>query len=283
MPFSGEIERATIVDRIAAHPLGKTPDEMRGGFRRLVNADAAPEPPDGIKVETDARGLTVRPRRPGPTLIWFHGGGYVFGAPETHLRPAFHLAAHHGLTVHLPRYRLAPEHPWPAQLEDARTATATIDRPIFAGDSAGGHLALVATLDHVRNGGEVAGLMLFSPNTDRSGLNLARARMSETDPVVDDEGDQALARMCFGDMTRDDPQVSPALDDLSGLPRTHIEAGEPEVLLGDALALRDKGAAVDAPITLRVTPGMLHMGQLWSPWWAEARASLDRAVTATLG
>ena len=269
MPFHDEIAREDLLARVAAHPLGDTPGAMRPAFRRLMLGRNAVEP--GPR--------RIRPQRPGgPRVIWFHGGGYVFGSPATHERIATYLADRHGFDVTLPAYRLAPEHPWPAQLDDALAAIPEGDQVILAGDSAGGHLALVAALHLARTGRPPRGLLLFSPNTDRSGRSETRAAMDADDPMVDDAGDRALAAMCFGDRPPTDPDVSPLLADLSGLPPTWIEVGTPEVLLDDSCLLhaRARDAGVEAHLT--VTPDLLHMGQIWVPWWAPARTSLDRAA-----
>lgn len=271
MAFRGPVTREQIVARIAEHPLGQSPDDMRSNFCRLVLGD-------GARPDSSARCL--RPERSVglPPVIWFHGGGYVFGGPDTHARIGRYLADTHGLVVHLPHYALAPEHRWPAQLDDALAAVPGGPAPILAGDSAGGHLALVTALAMSREGRPPAALLLFSPNTDRSGLSDTRTAMEDDDPMVDDADDRRLARMCFGDMASDDPQVSPVLDDLSLLPPTWIEVGTPEVLLGDSLALVERGRAAGADIHLTVTSGLLHMAQVWAPWWDAACASLDRAA-----
>jgi acetyl esterase/lipase len=141
-------------------------------------------------------------------------------------------------------------------------------------------LALVAALALARAGRPAAGLMLFSPNTDRSGLSGTRRTNEGRDPMVDDAGDRRLARLCFGDMPGDHPEVSPVLDDLSLLPRTHIEVGAGEVLLGDARALHARARKAGTKVTLHEAESLLHMGQLWAPAWPEARASLDRAMAA---
>lgn len=288
MPFEAPVTRERLLRRIRAHPLGETPEEMRRAFHDLVVGPATgrmrrqvsvAEDPGGLTVRSvDASGFTAMPR-----IVWFHGGGYVFGSPETHIRPAIRLADHHRFTVRLPRYRLAPEHPWPAQRDDAVAEAEAAPAPvILAGDSAGGHLALVTALRMVRAGNAPLALLLFSPNTDRSGLNTGRARMDALDPMVDDAGDRRLARMCFGDMADDHPEVSPVLDDLSLLPPTWIEVGTPEVLHGDAVALHRRATEQGAEVHLHETPGLLHMGQLWQPWWGEATASIDRAAAFAL-
>lgn len=308
-PFDGPVDRAAIVRRVEAHPIGGDPAAMREGFERLVLSDGR-DPYDepggstvlGSPVLAGADGLTVLPRvdpslsggaeryAPDGLVIWFHGGGYVFGSPATHLRPAATLATALGAPILLPRYPLAPEHRWSAQLDRALdVARRAIEAPsprtadgrarvVLAGDSAGGHLALVTALELARRGTPPAGLLVFSPNTDRTGLSDTREVMTPLDPMNADEDDRALARQCFGDMPDDNRHVSPVLDDLSLLPPTHIEVGDPEVLLGDSLVLRERALTAGAVCTLRVEPGLLHMAQLWTPWWPMAEASLAHAA-----
>lgn len=213
-------------------------------------------------------------------IVYLHGGGYVFGSPQTHARIASGLARRTGADVLLPKYPLAPENRWPAQLKLAITAAKSPGLPvILAGDSAGGHLALTAALELARLGFPPAGLVLFSPNTDRSGLSQTREVNQDSDPMVDDQDDRDLARLCFGDLPDDHPQVSPLIDDLSLLPPTYIEVGAGEVLLGDSLLLTSRARAAGADAALHIEPDGLHMMQLWAPWWPKAAASLDRAAT----
>ena len=288
-PFDGPVSRADIVARIEAHPLGETPEAMRRNFRRLVlgDGDARELPHSVTDVEAPVPGLLFpAPSPPGPLanppegiVIHFHGGGYVFGSPETHGRLLAGLVARTGLDVFAPVLPLAPEHPWPAQLDTALAAVEAARDPfVLSGDSAGGHLALVAALETARRGRPAAGLVLFSPNTDRSGLSATRESNDPLDPMVSDAGDRALARMAFGDRERGDPQVSPLLGDLSLLPPLHVEVGRDEVLADDARLLADGARAAGVAVTYHEEPDGLHMGQLWTPWWDVADASLDRAA-----
>ena len=284
--------RDDVLARIAGHPItGDTPEEMRSAFAALFLHDGRLARPDSpmlgcriSKAVGGVGGLVVVPERPltGRRIIWLHGGGYVFGSPETHIRAAAQLARLTQTCCILPRYRLAPEHTWPAPLDDAfaavRAGMEDGDRVLLAGDSAGGHLALVTALALARAGTPLAGLALFSPNTDRTGLSDTRRRMEDADPMVDDAGDRAFAEKMFPDREPADPQVSPVLDDLSLLPPTHIEVGDPEVLLGDARLLHERGRTAGADVTLHVEPGLTHMGQLWTPYWPAATASLERAA-----
>ena len=264
----GPLTRDALVPRIRAHPLGHAPAEQRVRFADLVWA--SPEADDPLICNPDGEAAE-------PTIVHFHGGGYVFGSPATHDRLGRGLAAASECPVHLPPYPLAPEHPWPAQLDAAIAVCAAVKGPlILSGDSAGGHLALVTALALARAGAKPAGLILMSPNTDRSGLSTTRARNDPLDPMVEDAGDRALAALAFGDRDPRDPQLSPVLDDLALLPPTHMEVGRDEVLLDDSLILFQRAEAAGVSIRCHVDPDGLHMGQLWTPWWPVANASLER-------
>lgn len=275
-PFSGSVSRDQIVSRIHEHPLGDQAAEQRANFARLVLGEPA-------GAEADAA-TEVKFDGVNGTIVYFHGGGYAFGSPLTHARIGKRLGELTGLRVVLPAYPLAPEHRWPAQLDAVIASVLNVSRDgsepiVLAGDSAGGHLALVTALELARQGRRVAGLLLFSPNTDRSGLSTTRVRNDPRDPMVDDAGDQKLARQCFGDLDVNNPQLSPVLDDLTLLPPIYIEAGTEEVLLGDSLVLAQRAREAGGAVTLHVQPDGLHMGQLWTPWWSVAAASLERAAT----
>ena len=281
-PFALGVRRSAIVERIKDHPLGDEPRTMRREFEGLIDIGSGLFPSRIVPIDDPFDGIECLPQRRlpfAPTIVHFHGGGYVFGSPETHARLAYELTQRLDARVFLPRYPLAPEATWPAPLNDALAACARLTGPIvLSGDSAGGHLALVTALELARRGTPVEGLVLFSPNTDRSGLSDTRERNDPLDPMVDDEGDRDLAKMCFNDMAFDHPQVSPVLDDLTLLPPLYVEAGAEEVLLGDTLVLAERTRAAGVDVTLHVEPHGLHMGQIWAPWWDVANASLDRAA-----
>ncbi|MDX1420654.1 MAG: alpha/beta hydrolase fold domain-containing protein [Rubricoccaceae bacterium] len=287
-PFSGTVTFQDVAERIEATDLGDTPGAMREAFARLLRGASAGSPPPvgswGSIGGVDA--LRVPPLGDEPdedaVVVWFHGGGYVFGAPETHWRPAAALATYLGCSVLLPRYRLAPEHPWPAQKDDALAVVRALQdegrRVALAGDSAGGHLALTTALALARDGRPGVTLALFSPNTDRTGRSHTREANSPRDPMNDDERDRALARLAFGDRPLSDPEVSPLLDDLARLPPMHVEVGAREVLLDDGRLLAARAHAAGADVSLHVERDAFHMWQLWTPWLPEADASLARAA-----
>ncbi|MDF1726824.1 MAG: alpha/beta hydrolase fold domain-containing protein [Sulfitobacter sp.] len=258
-------DRADVARLIEEVPMEGPPARLRTQFETL----AAARP---MGRDTDVGGVPARVfnEQAQQTVIWLHGGGYVFGSSLSHARPAACLA---GLLPHkivLPDYPLAPEHQWPAQLEDACTLLDAIEGPVsLVGDSAGGHLAISLALARP---GRVSRLALIGPNTDRSGLSKTRHR--KDDPMNDDETDAALARLCFGDRAGDDPALSPVLADLSGLPPTYLTVASNEVLLGDTLLFARAAGQAGVHVSLDVIPPLWHMWTLWPDALPQARTSL---------
>ena len=261
----GPSNRRDVLERIEAHPLGDTPAEMRAAFPRRIGPQPAGEPhPLGLRVGR------------GPRVLFFHGGGYVFGEPESHLAAATRLAAA-GLEVVLPRYPLAPEAPWPAQLDAARDDLASVEGPVaVAGISAGGHLALNLALDMP---GRIAALALISPNTDRTGRSATRVPNEASDAMNDDEGDRRLGEMALGHLPDGDPAKSPLLADLAALPPTFLSVGTDEVLLDDTLLLSRALGRAGVATRLETLPGAFHMAHLWPDALPDAGAALDAIGT----
>ena len=292
-PFDQPVTFDEVAERIASVPIDGSPEDMRQAYAWLMRGDALRSP---IPVGRPARvggvqGWAIPPGRGAEIardvdvrVVWLHGGGYVFGSPETHWRPAATFAAAVGETVFMPRYRLAPEALWPAQLEDAlAVCRAVLDRGLrlaLVGDSSGGHLTLATVLQLAREERPATVAAVFSPNADRTGLSDTRGPNSETDAMNNDEDDRRCASISTGpvDLPDDDPTISPLVDDLGLLPPTHVEVGGTEVLLGEAQLLAEKGQAAGAEVALHVEPDAFHMWQLWSPWLPQADVSLQRAA-----
>ncbi|ROU03780.1 alpha/beta hydrolase [Histidinibacterium lentulum] len=258
---------AEVRDRIGAVPVTGGPEEMRAAFARLMGP--APE----LARET-LGGCAVARAGDGPVrAVWLHGGGYVFGSPESHGWAALALAERLGGSVLLPDYDLAPEAPWPAQMTGPRAVLEALGPEgavALVGDSAGGHLAMRLALE---DPARVRALALISPNTDRSGQSGTRRR--DSDAMNDDATDSRLARMAFGDADPASAEVSPLLADLGGLPKLLILAAGDEILLDDALLLARAAALAGVRTDLRVWPGLFHLFPLWPEALPEAREALD--------
>jgi len=217
-------------------------------------------------------------------ILYFHGGGYVIGSLTTIRALAANLAAATGRRVLTVDYRLAPEYPFPAAVDDAVAAWAgLLDQGVdpadvaFAGDSAGGGL-VVAAMVAARDRGlplPAAGVCL-SPWAD---LTLSSASLDDNasgDPEVNRD---KLSRMAEAYLAGADPQTplaSPAFADLTGLPPLLIQAGTAEALAGDARLLAAAAQKAGLDVTLELYHDMIHVWHAFAPGLPEATATLDR-------
>ncbi|TPW30226.1 alpha/beta hydrolase [Pararhizobium mangrovi] len=258
-----------LLGHIEAHPVEGDVASMRATFETL-----APPPVEGRWVTIGGiECLQIGPGE-GPPVVWLHGGGLVFGSPQSHSAMAAYLARTLSRPVILPRYRLAPEHAWPAPFEDVLALLDAVDDPIdLVGDSAGGHLALLAAQ---RRPHALRSLSLISPNTDRTGASTTRVSGSKTDAMNDDASDLRLARMAFGAELATLADASPLHGDLSNLPPVWITTTTSEVLLDDSLlliaALGRAGVSVEADIRR----GLCHLWPLWPDRLPAARSTIER-------
>lgn len=219
------------------------------------------------------------------TLLYLHGGAYLLGAPRV-FRPLTAGLAHRGSwTVAAPDYRLAPEHPYPAALEDALAAYEALrrlapDQPLYVGgDSAGGHLALSLLL-RLRDTGKPLPTAAFvlSPWTDLTCRLPAHQREAQRDSVLVTPALIDAAQRFAPRRDLADPALSPAHADLRGLPPLLIQNTDAEILADDALALA--AAAHRDGVTVRHTvwPSLWHDWQLFAPLLPEARGALAEVV-----
>jgi acetyl esterase/lipase len=274
--------------RQSAFPAGLDVAEQRRQLRELLSAQPLPAE---ITVTAAVLGgvpvaeITVDGIEPRHTVLYFHGGVYVLGDAAQAAGLASQIGRRTRATVISVDYRLAPEHPYPAAVDDALAAyqalldngTAPADIA-FAGESAGAGLA-IATLVNARDHGLPlpAAALAMSPYAD---LTLAGTTMDtkrDADPLLSRENLQAR----IPDYTAGhDPAlglISPIFADLSGLPPLIIQAGTHEVLLDDAIRLAAQAATADVQVTLDITPGVPHVFQAYYPILDEAATALDRA------
>ena len=257
--------------------------------RRLIDVTGytVPSPPGTRRVRTLLGGVpTERVTVPGAVgphqLLYLHGGGYTVGSARSHRALIAHLGRATGAPVHAPEYRLAPEHPHPAAVDDAiaayralRTAGHDAQRIAVAGDSAGGGLA-VSMLLRLREAGDAlpGSVGLISPWVD----------MTVTSPTLESNAaTDALLRPGFLRQAIDhyrggaDPADLRPLDaDLAGLPPVHVLAATGEILLGDADALVARLAAAGAPHSYDRVPGLWHDFVLYAGLLPEADAAIAR-------
>ncbi len=220
---------------------------------------------------------------PARTVLYLHGGAYVMGSPASYRSRAMRVSYRCGAQVFVPDYRLAPEHPFPAALEDALAAWRHIaslrgSGPVFvAGDSAGGGLAL-ALMVRLRELGErlPEGAVLLSPWVDLSetgGSGMARDLWFSADHL------RRWARHYVGATDPRDPLISPAYADLSSLPPFLVLVGEDELLLQDARRVVARAQAAGTDARLLVGRGMQHDWPLTLPWLEESRRAWAAIAT----
>ncbi|MFV3414664.1 alpha/beta hydrolase [Pseudomonas sp. NY15436] len=240
----------------------------------LRGLTAATLTPRGVhREQTSLGGVPAEVWRPqgageGRVILYLHGGAYLIGSPATHRAITANLARLCQAEVWVIDYRLAPEHRFPAQREDAVAAyRALLDKGIpasaiaVAGDSAGGHLTLQLALEAKAQGLPMPGaLVTFSPVTDLSNEHLHAPAAG--DPLITRAWmDSAMAMFCPTGVPRADARLSPLHADLNGLPPLLIQVGEDEVLRNDSLRFADAARRYGNTVQLQRFPGCWHVFQ----------------------
>jgi acetyl esterase/lipase len=227
-------------------------------------------------------------------ILYLHGGAYVAGNCDTHRSLASHIATAAGVRVLLPEYRLAPEHPFPAALDDAlgiyrellASGVAT-DDIVIAGDSAGGGLTM-ATLLALRDAGDPlpAAACLLSPWLDLAGTGESMRTRAAYDPWFRPEFLPPVRRYYCDESRVLDPLVSPVYARLDQLPPLYIQVGEDEILLSDSTRVAAAVAEAGGVAELEVWPDMWHVFQMFVREMPEARravAALGLRVRSAVG
>jgi epsilon-lactone hydrolase len=211
------------------------------------------------------------------TLLYFHGGGYRLGDPETWVGFAGRLAGDGSLRVVLPDYRLAPEHPFPAALHDAaavyRALGAAGEPIVLAGDSAGGGLAAalcVLARDNADPG--PAGLILLSPWLDLSATAATYRSHAARDRIFSHDSATEAADLYLQGESSNHPLVSPLYADPAAFPPVQLFCGGDEVLLGDALAFSARLASANRPVEAHFVPDMPHVWPMLAPALPQSEA-----------
>jgi epsilon-lactone hydrolase len=260
--------------------------------RRLLRAAVSAQPlPADVTVTAAALGsiptaeITVDGIEPRHVVLYFHGGVYVIGDAFLSADLASQVGRRTGAKVISVDYRLAPEHPYPAAVDDALAAyRALLDNGmapsdiVFAGESAGGGLAVVTMVNARDHGLPLpAGAYVMSPYADLTLAGTTMETKREVDPLFTRELLQARVTDYTADQDASLGLISPIFADLSGLPPLIIQAGSHELLLDDAIRLAGVAATADVETTLDITPGVPHVFQAYHPILDEAAVALDRA------
>jgi acetyl esterase/lipase len=262
---------------------------LRAAFNELMAR--VPVAPDIQQHPVEIRGVdgvevTIEGNAAENVILYFHGGVYVIGTALATVPLVGDLIRRTGTKAITLDYRLAPEHPYPAAVEDARAAYEGLlaqgiapAHIALAGESAGGGLA-VATLLALREAGTPlpSCAFLMSPYADLTLSGETLAEKQALDPVLTPEGLHVRVPDYVGGADAADPHISPIFGDLSGLPPLLIQVGSHEILLSDAVRLAGRAALSDVPVTLEVTPGVPHVFQGFAGLLDEAGAALDRAT-----
>ncbi len=261
-------------------------------LREAVDERAVKTPPDGVTLDyedSEVRGEwhRVEADAGGRLIYYLHGGGYVFGSPKSHRSITFALAKETPADVFSLEYRRAPEDPFPAAVEDAVAgyrwllrkgrAPASIS---FAGDSAGGGLAMALLLACKKQGLPLPGcVVLYSPWTDLTVSGDSIDDNEETDVMFKAEYIREGVKLYLGDANPNLPLVSPLFGDLTGLPPVFIFASKSEALFHDSERMVEKLRAAGVETMFEAQEGLAHVWPVFTPWFPEAKqAVLDSAA-----
>lgn len=283
-------ELQLVLQMLQGNPLqgARSPQEMRAGLEAMAGAFAI-DPDVRIEpltvVDMKAEWITTPAVSPAHVILYLHGGGYVVGSLDTHRELGARLGRDAGMRVLAIDYRLAPEHPHPAAVDDAVAAYRWLlaedvapERIAIAGDSAGGGLT-IATLIALRD----RGLPLprcsvcFSPWVDLEGTGASMDEITD-DPMLSRASILHFASFYLtGGIDPRTPLAAPLHADLAGLPPLLIQASRHEVLRDDAVRIAEKARAAGVDCTLELTDEVPHVWQIFASILPEGREALARA------
>ena len=272
----------------AMKALATNPAPTLAQMRAAFEQNAMPGQPD-VKSErvsangVDAEWVTAPGAAADRVVLYLHGGGYVLGSVHTHRDLIGRISRAAQARVLALNYRLGPEHPFPAAVDDALAGYRYLldnnvkpSRIAVAGDSAGGGLTVAALLA-IRDAGlatPAAGVCL-SPWVDLEGKGESMTTRAKADPVVQREGLIGMAQAYLGGKDARMPLASPLHGDLKGLPPILIQVGDAETLLDDSTRIADKARAAGVQVKLEVWPEMIHVWQMFASFLPEGQQAVD--------
>jgi len=251
------------------------------GLQYALAPDVGVEPvtANGVRAEWTA---TPRDARDA-ALLYLHGGGYVIGSLDSHRHLAAEAGRAAGIAALALDYRLAPEHPFPAAVDDALAGYRFLlargikpERVAIAGDSAGGGLVVAAMLA-IRDAGlsQPGCGWAISPWVDMEAIGETMSSKAAADPTVQRAGILDMARMYLNGADPRSPLAAPLYGNLSGLAPLLIQVGACETLLDDALRLAKAAGAADVQVDLQIWPEMIHVWHLFHPELGAGRRAIE--------
>jgi monoterpene epsilon-lactone hydrolase len=286
-----EQQRQALDDVLRHGPfdIGGDVTEQRAIFHEMIASVPLPEDVKttpgrlgGVPVVT----VEIPGNDPSAVLLYFHGGAYVLGSAADSAGLAADVARRAGARAISVDYRLAPENPFPAAVDDAVAAYRALlhegtpsSKITFVGESAGGGLA-VATLVALKDAGlpQPSSAVVFSPWTDLTLSGGSLVGKADADPALTSRGLRTRARDYLGDTNPASPLASPIFADLSGLAPLLIQAGSHEILLDDAVRLAARAAEHDVRVELQVWPHVPHVFQGFAAVLDDAAIALRAAA-----
>ncbi len=281
-----QMAKAALGEMMKKGANAKSPQDFRGIFEEM--ASATPVAPD-IKCEkTKAGGVAAEwvcaPNAAADrAVLYLHGGGYVIGSVNTHRDLMSRISRAAGARVLGLDYRLAPENPFPAAVDDAVAAYRWLlgqglkpNKIAVAGDSAGGGLTVAALLA-IRDAklpAPAAGVCM-SPWVDLEGIGESMKTRAAVDPVVQREGLLGMAAAYLGGKNPRTPLAAPLYAELKGLPPLLIQVGNDETLLDDSTRLAEKAKAAGVNVKLEVWPEMIHVWQMFAAFLPEGQQAVE--------
>lgn len=284
---SAEFERLLKKLRTLPRTFGEDIAEQR---EAMDNAAASfPLGEDVVREETNAGGvpaewLTPETASGDGVLMYLHGGGYCIGSMTSHRHMIANIARAAGVRALSVGYRLSPEHPFPAGLDDAVTVYRWLVEKgtppkciVIGGDSAGGGLTL-ATLLKLREDGidQPAGAVLISPWTDLTSSGDSIRTQAASDPILNPDRIGHIAQWYADGADVTLPLISPLFADLSGLPPLFVQVGSAEILLDDSTRLAQAALDQGLDLELDVWEDMFHVWHYYADWIPEGREAIEK-------
>ena len=287
MSIQAKILKFTLRFMLSEWRKSKTLRESRSAMEKLTSDLKMPS--DSTQTPINVGGvpgvwITVSGVHEDRVILYLHGGAYLVGSVNTHRTLIARLCRASGMRSLGIDYRLAPEHPFPAALEDAsstyRWLLAEGIQPgniIFAGDSAGGGLTL-ATLISLRDSGIPlpAGAVCLSPWTDLAGTGDSIKTKAKADPFLEPDEDNIVARSYAGNHDLKHPLISPLYANLHKLPPLLIQVGSEEILLDDSTRFAKRAQESGVEVTLEVWDGMIHVFQAFATLIPEGKKAIKK-------